>query len=446
MSARPQWNSQFGERTRVVACPRRSARGAHHPLLLDAAAWIGFALLNVKIHGPGPSDFLFPLILAAALLTGCRTLTSTHHPREFLLLMSAFLVCFSLSAAIGGYDAVYLGYTASNLVLCIFIKLYVRSARETAVLLKALTTGAVVCGILAVAAFFGWWSPNPQLFMDVVRDSRFFALRGDPNMLGILTAMLMIWLIDELLYPKLWKKGSYVKIAAIGLGALQLAATFSRAGIVFLLAGLAFYIALLLQRPGSGRLGRLGVLVALLLGIAVVVSHESQGLKVGAAAMAARFSVNSDESARFDHTRAGLTLAAEHPLGVGPGWTKFILGGGTGTFNSHNTLVEILADNGWIASVIFLLAYGYLVCRAVQKSVRRERVLSGISYELMAGLLVGLAACSFFHDLTYVNICWIPPSLGWAVLWTPGENTVGRMMRVTRRLDDPERAILAVHT
>jgi hypothetical protein len=374
--------------------------------------------LNVKFHGPSPSDFVFPLIVTAALLSGSLRLTTARNPRDFLLLTSAFLALFCLSAAIGGYDTTYLGYTALNLALCVFIKLYIRSAREAAVLLKALTTGAVACGILGAAAFFGWWSPNPRFFFDPVRDSRFFALRGDPNMLAIITAVLLIWLIDELLYPKLWTRRPYVKFVLVGLGGLQLAVTFSRAGVVFLLAGLACYVALLLQKPRPGRLGRLGVLLTMLVGIAVATSYESRRAAYGAE-IAERLTLEEDESARFGHTRRGLTLAAEHPFGVGPGWTKFVLSDSNGPFTTHNTLVEILADNGWLACALLCLAYGWLISRAVVKAVRQERALCGVSYECLAALLVGLAACSFFHTLTYVNLCWIPPSLAWAVLWPP---------------------------
>jgi hypothetical protein len=396
--------------------------------LLNVVAWIGFALLNVNIVGPDPSDYWFPLILTVALLTGCLRLTTTQHPRDFLLLMTAFLLCFFLSAAVGGYDTTYIGYTASNLVLCLFIKLYIQTRRDAAVLLLALTTGALVCGALGVAAVFGRWTPSPTLFMAVARDERFHALKGDPNLLGILTAMLLIWILDETLYPKLWKKNAYIKVAILGLGGLQLAVTFSRAGIVFLLTAFACYIALVLQKPGPGRLGGLGVFVVLLVVIAVGVAHESQRATLGAA-MAARFSLASNESARFDHTRAGLTLATEHPFGVGPGRTKIILGGGEGVFTAHDTPVEILADNGWIAFAILILTYGWLVCRAVLNSVRQERALCGVSYELVAAMLVGLAACSFFHTLTYSNICWIPPSLAWAVLWAPGDTSAGPLKR-----------------
>lgn len=392
-----------------------------HPSWLSATAWLGFAALNLDVKGPDPSDYLFPLILFTGVLLAHLNIRDAARPRSMAFLLLAFLSCFA-SSSLFGYDTTYVGYIASNLSFCVFTKLYIRSHREAKVFFSALGVGGLLCGALGAASVLGYWTP-PDIFLSSERHDRFFALKGDPNVLGILTAMLLMWLLDELLHPKLWRGARLLKTAVILLALLQLASTFSRAGILFFIVALACYLALSIPIVRVQFVFRIGLLLMLTSAVAIITLRSLPSLEFGQV-MRERLLLESNEGNRFEHLRAGLELVVANPFGVGPGRTKLLLGDDQNPFAAHNTAVEVIADNGWIAGVVMLLAYGLLVARALIKSAGSEMSRYAVSHRLVASLLVGLAASACFHSMAYINICWIPPSLAWATLWAPPGRSV----------------------
>jgi O-Antigen ligase len=345
--------------------------------------------------------------LAGSLLT----FRIGHLGRSTQWFLAAFLAFYAISASVGVPAESVTFHTLSNVALLIFLRLYVRSQARARLVFSGLITGWALSSLAGLAIVLGYLDPGDGLF-EQVRDTRLLGLKGDPNILGILTAFCAIWLFDELIDPKLWPRHSALKVTLIAGAILEVVLTFSRAALLDLIAGLLVYLLVSVQgRQIAPLLCKVAAICAL--GGVIVTATVDPALLL----RRWEISVNPDpeELVRFEHTLSAIDLAKDHPFGIGPGQTEIELAGTWANLGAHNTFVQILSDNGWAACGIFCLWCVHFGRRIFQRARNDAPRQGGISWRVAAAGLAGLSVAAFFHDLLYWNVCWVAPGLAWSI-------------------------------
>src|SRR5206468_3851280 len=157
---------------------------------------------NLNLVGVDPDDVLIPGLLFIGIILGHLNIHSLRFPSFLKLFFAAFVFFYVISIVLNEFILLFVARLVSNVAFLCFLKLYVDSAERMRQVLLSLLVGAGLTSILAVAAIFGLWDPG-EIFFDPVGGLRYASLIGDPNILSILTVLLALWLLDELLDPKL---------------------------------------------------------------------------------------------------------------------------------------------------------------------------------------------------------------------------------------------------
>jgi O-antigen ligase len=222
-------------------------------------------------------------------------------------------------------------------------------------------------------------------------------LTRNPNDLA-----LMINLIIPMTVALLLSASGLLMRAALGLAlgvqAIAVVLTFSRAGFLTLATALGLFGVRLLRRPSRGLV--FAAFAGLLLALPFVpAGYADRLLTMGA--------VDADPTgsaqARWSGTLAAVEHAVEHPLmGAGLGMNILVLNESVGaTWRSvHNTYLEYAVDLGMPGLVLFVL-----LLRSCWRSVRTaRRTASPETAQLAEGIEISLLAFSvaaLFHPAAY---------------------------------------------
>lgn len=384
-------------------------------------ACCALASVNLNLVGVDPGDVLIPGLLFIGLLLGHLNIHSLRFPSLLTSFFAAFVFFYVVSIVINEFIPLFVMHLISNVAFLCFLKLYVDSEKRMRQVLLSFLAGAGATSILAVAAILGLWTPG-EMFFELVGNLRYMALISDPNILAVLTVPLALWLLDELLDPKLLTASRWIPSVLLVLGLVQIGLTQSRSGWLNLLVCLCCYI--------SWDVFKKRIEKAILVGsIIIVILSTSVGLLLSFGvgdtlldrldSLMVRASQEEEDRFSLVYTRNAIDLAFDHPFGVGAGLTGQRLEQVSihGSFiGAHNSYIQILSENGWgtfLAFVAILTSIGL----ALVTKMKGVEARFGLSYQFLTCALLGLAVNAMFQDLIEWQVAWIFPALATSVLW-----------------------------
>jgi O-antigen ligase len=374
----------------------------------DGAVFLGFLLMSVVWVQPGPPDIVFAVIFAVALATG--KFHVRRLPLSIAMLLAVFIFLNILSASFIVDVPVAERFFATTVYLAVFavwLAGYVDSARRARiVLLGLLITGVTLCTAGCLSLFVGG-VPFANRLTGAGRVAGGF---HDPNIFGPFMAVLALFVLEELLEPRLLHVGKTIKfllLLSCGAGVLF---SFSRAAWLNAALGVfAMFVVVALRRGGGSRaMAILVTLVISLIALALFVSITGS-----TNFLSERARLQSYDSSRFNAQETGLRLVAVYPFGVGPGQFESYV-----PVSTHSAYVRALAEQGVLGLVTVL---GLLI--ATLLFAGRNAVLGRDTYGLgsaaLLGAWCGLMANSAFVDTLHWRHLWIVAALVWAGAMRP---------------------------
>jgi O-antigen ligase len=368
----------------------------------DAAVALGVLLLAVVRIEPAPSDLVFAVVIALALVTG--RLGLERVPLSVTLLVSGFLALNLLSATAavdGTRAATFFGITFYLGLFALWLAAYVCSARRARLVLVAYLAGATLSAGLACLALMAPF-PGAEAFVDGPRAQGLFK---DPNVFGPFLVPALLILMEETVAPRLLRLRLATKLVLLSVLTVGVVFSFSRAAWLNLVLGALVLLGVLAVRRGGSRRALTLLLVTLVAGgalVAVVTATSSLDF------LTERAALQDYDTQRFDTQASGLELAAEHPLGIGPGQFERV-----SDLSAHSTFVRSLAEEGVLGA---LLVLGLLVLTLgfAARNVTRGTDTYGIGSAALFAAWCGLLANSLFVDTLHWRHLWLVAALIWA--------------------------------
>jgi O-antigen ligase len=368
----------------------------------DAAVALGVLLLAVVRIEPAPSDLVFAVVIAVALVTG--RLFLERVPLSVSVLVAGFLALNLLAATVATDGARAVAYFSITLYLGVFalwFSAYVCSVRRTRLVLLAYLVGAALSAAVACLALVAPF-PGASAFVDGPRAQGLFK---DPNVFGPFLVPAVLILMEETVAPRLLRFRLSTKLLLLSLLTVGVVFSFSRAAWLNLAVGMLVLLVVLALRRGGGRRAMTMLVVSLVAGAALfgVVAATSS-----ATFLTERAGLQDYDVQRFGTQATGLEIAATHPLGIGPGQFEAV-----SELSAHSTYVRALAEEGVVGALLIftlmLLTLGF-AARNVVVGVDTY----GIGSAALLAAWCGLLANSSFVDTLHWRHLWLVAALIWA--------------------------------
>jgi O-antigen ligase len=368
----------------------------------DAAVALGILLLAAVRIEPAPADLIFGVLIAVAIATWRFDLQRV--PLSITLLVAAFLA-LNLIASIEVIDAAravnFFGITLYLGVFGLWLASYVRSASRARLVLIAYLAAAVISAGLACLALLAPF-PGGDAF---VRGPRAQGLFKDPNVFGPFLVPAALVLMEEIVAPRLLRLRTPAKLVLLSVLTLGVLFSFSRAAWLNLAVGtLVVFTVLALRRGGFGRAATLGA-VLLVAGAALAGTVAASS---SLTFLEQRASIQAYDTQRFGAQLSGVDLAAEYPLGIGPGQFERVA-----PLSAHSTYVRALAEEG-VLGLLVVLALMVLTLGFAGRNAVRGMDTYGIGSAALFGAWCGLLANSVFVDTLHWRHLWLVAALIWA--------------------------------
>ena len=375
----------------------------------ETAAGLSMLILGVVFVEPAPPDALLMVVIAVALVTGSLSLSRVPLP------ILGLLACFVFLNLVSGIfvnnttrAAFFLMITVYLIGFGVWIPSFVDSARRARILLTPLLVGASVSSVIGVAVLYLNFPGRSLLdFSDHARARGFFK---DPNVFGPFCVLCALFLVAELLEPRVLRARRATKL--LMLAALALGVIFAASRAAWLNAAVALVVMIVsyaLRRGGSRKVAILLVTLAAI-GATTTIALAASG---SASFLGSRSHEQNYDLQRFAAQRAGLRIVQDYPLGIGPGQFEHDIG-----YASHSTYVRVLAEQGFMGLFVFL-ALVLATLGLATRNVFLGRDTFGISsVPLLAGLC-GLLANSTFVDTLHWRHTWLVLGLIWAGAMRP---------------------------
>lgn len=365
-----------------------------------ATTIIALSMMSIIVLSPDPSDILITMLLAVGLLTGHMRLKQLSPQWPVNLALGVFMVSVFVSALAGAFtfgsiDWIYLGNLLAKVAFMYFIVLYVATpGRLKHVFFGYLISGLVAAGLLyaGILGFIDW-----QGILPAPGEVRFSALAGDPNILGSYLVLLIIWLLDELLAPKLWAGSRIIKAALLMIILLAAVLPLSRGAWLNLGIALAVYLLIGVGRRNLRR-------VAYMAGVLVLAGFLGAWLigRMGYTEwLLERLDPGPSTFYRFQVQALAIGLVPSNIFGLGPGQSALVLG-----IPPHNLFVQVLAENGWMAFAALVFIVGSVTVSLIRRIPAGEDGPSSLSNAVILAAWIGLLANSLVIDMLYWRILW----------------------------------------
>jgi hypothetical protein len=368
----------------------------------ELAVGLGILLSGVVLVEPAPSDVLFGLIMAVALVTG--RFRISHVSRAVLALVGAFVLLnlISLTAVISWEAAGrFLLITLYLAVFSLWLAGYIDRPSRAKRLVRAYLVAALFSAIVGTAALF---VPFPGHELLLLGGKRAKALFKDPNVYGPFLIPITLIAAEELFRPRLLKMRTPMRALTFFVLVIGVFFSYSRAAWLNLTIGLIVLIVIVvLRRPDRKAISLVFAVAggAIAIAAAVVVTGSLRFLHE-------RAHEQSYDVERFASQARGVTEGLTHVFGIGPGQFNVITP--EATFSLY---IRALAEQG----VLGLLVMGGLVLTTLLfgfMNVIRGRDTYGISAAALLGAWCGLIANSFFVDTGHWRHLWLVAALIWA--------------------------------
>ncbi len=338
-----------------------------------------------------------------ALTSGRRLHVDRSH-LAVLGLLGFALVSTLFAEEFGAAKATTLRY-ASFAALYVVISQFVGNARLQRRIVWVLSLAGGLAAVMALDEFLSERSTQARLPY------------GDPNDMAYMfatTLPLTLWLLHR---PR-WRPLVLALAAAMSAAILL---SFSRGALVGLAAALIWHV--LTERRGQ-LLVIVSVVAVAVVSTSLLVRANPEQVETGFQAKQKVATANVDT--RLDAWSAAARLATEHPLGVGPGNFRFHYleetGRPPGTSNIgvvHNAYLDVAAELGLAAMVVFLLYLGMVLLRA-GGARRRGLGPPGLAAAVRTALVVACVSAVFLSEQYYAPF-WLLGALATA-LWRQGED------------------------
>jgi O-antigen ligase len=368
----------------------------------DAAVLLGVALLAVVRLEPAPSDLVFAVVIALAFVTG--QLHLERVPLSMTLLVSGFLALNLLAATEavdGARAAAYFGITLYLGIFGLWLAAYVASIRRARLVLLAYLAAASLSAAVACLALVAPF-PGAQAFVDGPRAQGLFK---DPNVFGPFLVPAVLFLMEETVAPRLLRFRVALKLLLLSVLTIGVVFSFSRAAWLNLAVGTFVLLAVLALRRGGARRAMTLLVVSLVAGaalFAVVAATQSMDF------LTERAAFQDYDAQRFGTQVSGLDIAAEHPLGIGPGQFESV-----SELSAHSTYVRALAEEG-VLGALMVFALAILTLGFAARNVARGADTYGIGSAALLAAWCGLLANSSFVDTLHWRHFWFVAALIWA--------------------------------
>jgi O-antigen ligase len=215
----------------------------------------------------------------------------------------------------------------------------------------------------------------------------------------------IVILLEELLTPRLFAGRRGLKLAAIVLLCIGVLVSYSRAAWLDLVVALIVLLLVLVLRRGGGRPAAALLATVVLLAGAAGAYLATTGSE---SFLRERATYQAYDTSRFSAQRAGIRLAEDHPLGVGPG--QFDV---RESISAHSIYVRVLAEQGVLGFVVLAALLLGTLALAFDNAVA-GRSTYGIGSAALLAAWCGLLSNSFFVDTLHWRHLWVVAALIWA--------------------------------
>jgi O-antigen ligase len=384
----------------------------------DAAVALGLFLLGVQTVEPAPPDFVFGVVIAVAAVTG--RFEPTRVPLTIFATLGSFLV-LNVISAVGAISAsraaFFFSITLYLAVFSIWLVGYVNSTGRARLVVLAYLAGAVISALLGVMALFAPLPFESQLLYTGQRARAFF---DDVNVFGPFMVPILLIVLEETLEPRLLRWRRPLILSVLLVLAAGILFSYSRAAwLNAVVAIIVFFGVLSVRRGGSRRLVPLVLIliVTLVAGSFIVSASGSEEF------LSQRATLQEYDVERFEAQDAGIKLAEQHPLGIGPGQFEPAV-----HYSAHSTFIRAFAEQGILGLVSMVgLMLSTLVLAGRNAVLGRHTY--GIGSTALLAAWCGLLVNSLFVDTLHWRHLWLVAALIWAgALRGAGgaESTAGR--------------------
>jgi hypothetical protein len=368
----------------------------------DTAVALGIFLLAAVRIEPAPADLILFVVIAVALVTGRFDLRRV--PLIVTVLLGVFLALNMLASVElidVGRGAMFFAITLYLVVFSLWLTSYVRSASTARVVLQAYVAAAVVSAAVAVLALFVAF-PGHQLFVSGPRAQGLFK---DPNVLGPFLVPAALLLLEETVAPRLLRAQLATKVALISILTVGIVFSFSRAAWLNFVVGAFVMFCVLGLRRGGGRRAVSFIVAAV---SATAVLFAALAVTSSFAFLSERARFQAYDVQRFGAQLSGVELAAEYPLGIGPGQFEQV-----SPISAHSTYVRALSEEG-VLGLLVLLGLLLVTLGFAGRNAVLGRDTYGIGSAALLSAWCGVLANSVFIDTLHWRHFWLLAALIWA--------------------------------
>jgi hypothetical protein len=367
-----------------------------------AAVALAFALLGVVIVEPAPSDAVFVVLMAIALVGRRFRLAAVPFP---VIAALGTLAAFNLLSAVQVADparaASYFVVSVFLAAMALWLSGYVVTRRRARLVVHAYLVAAVSSAVLGILGLF---APLPGAEL-LTLGGRARALFQDPNVFAPFLIPALLIVTEEILQPRLLSARLPTKAVLAAILALGVLFSYSRgAWLNLVVAVIVMGVVLSLRRGGARQ--ALGLLA--IAGVAAVVVATTVVATGSGDFLAERAQPQRYDQQRFSGQRAGLEPALSYPFGAGPGQFESIA-----QISAHSTYARVLGEQGFPGLLVLLALLGYTLAVAGRNAIL-GRGTYGIGSVALLGAWCGLLANSLVIDTLHWRHLWIVAALIWA--------------------------------
>ena len=369
----------------------------------DAAVLLGFLLFAVVRWEPAPTDIVFMVVIAVAIVTGRFDLRRV--PLAVTALVGMFLVLNLLSTIEIVNTSKWLFFIITTFYLAFFglwLPSYVTSVSRMRWIVRAYLSAAVFAASVGI---FGLVTHIGEGLLTSSKDlSRAQAFFKDPNVFGPFFVPMALILISEILSPRLLLMPRVAKLCLLLLLSVGVLISYSRAAWISYAIGVLMMIIVYALRRGGGKkaLTLLVIAVALVAGLTLVTAFTGS-----ARFFESRTHLQTYDQGRFATQRSGLDLALRYPIGVGPGQFET-----REPRSAHSTYVRAIAEQG-ILGIVTVVSLLLLTLFYAARNAIAGRDTYGVGSAPLLGAWCGLLVNSAVVDTFHWRHLWLVAALIW---------------------------------
>ena len=378
--------------------------------------------LNLKINYILIIVVLFSYLAAKAIR---RDLKIPNDPIRYFLFIFAFSFLLSYTQAINKQRAVEVMISfILMLVVYLTVTLVAQSRKAIEYALRGIIWGAVVAGIVGIFQFLGDMAglPTAITFLKPGYDkstmgfARVMAFSQEPlyfaNYIFIPGLIAFILLLRGQITKFI---GRFPAVLLLLILLLDFVLAISRGA--YLAAGIVFILILISQASLIFRIKTMFISVAILLTVVCgsylyLVKSESDALDNFIEHMLVRDVKGESVVSRLDATEEAYNMFINHPvLGVGPGNYGPIVQNDpiekpeSGWFIVNNEYMEILAENGLVGIITFLVLIAVVLWRSILAFFRaRDEFMKSLLLGMIFALIAILIQYAFFSTIYIFHI------------------------------------------